>query len=96
MENISILYIGLGTKKIRFLLKPAQPVFLSFISPRVSWWPSVPDRPEAFVLMVPRQRLSQARVLPTKNPPLTSSSTESTPNQNRKHMGLESASFTSC
>jgi hypothetical protein len=87
--------LALG-QKIRFLLKPAQPAFLSFISLWPSWRPSVPDRPEAFVLTVPRQRPSRAQVPPMKNPPLTSSPTESAPNQNRKHEGLESASFKSC
>jgi hypothetical protein len=99
MENISILYIGLGPK-FSFSLKPAQPAFLSLLPSRPSWRPSVwpaQDRLEAFVLTVPRQRPSLARVPPgKKNPPLTSSSTESATNQNRKCIGLESASFTSC
>jgi hypothetical protein len=54
MENISILYIGLG-EKIRFLLKPAQPASISFISPWPSWRPSAPDQLEALVLTVQRR-----------------------------------------
>jgi hypothetical protein len=98
MENISILYIGLGPK-FSFSFKPAQPAFLSLLPPWPSWQPSMwpaQDRSEAYVLMMPRQRPSLARVPPGKNPLLTPSSTESTLNQNRKHIGLEAASFTSC
>jgi hypothetical protein len=68
MENNSILYIGLGPK-FSFSLKPAQPAFLSLLPPRPSWRPSVwpaQDRLEAFVLTVPRQRPSLARVPPGK------------------------------
>jgi hypothetical protein len=36
LENISILYIGLGPK-FSFSFKPAHPVFLSFLSAWLKW-----------------------------------------------------------
>jgi hypothetical protein len=64
MENISILYIGLG-EKIRFLLKPAQPASLSFISPWPIWRPSAPNQSEAFILTVQRR---EPELLPSHLP----------------------------
>jgi hypothetical protein len=51
MENISILYIGLGPK-FSVSLKPAQLTFLSLFPLWLTWWPSMwPKWPSELALI---------------------------------------------